>query len=144
MAKKTKGLFAAKKLMNRRRKFRFARKGTRFKRFGIYKKYDPFQGSPMASGIVIKKKNVEVKQPHSGLRKCAVVQLIKNGRTVTAFMPGEGALKFVNEHDNVIIQRIGGPMGKSAGDMPGVKYKVIKVGGQSLKQLVKGKAERKK
>ena len=98
----------------------------------------------MASGIVIRKKNVEVKQPHSGLRKCAVVQLIKNGRTVTAFMPGVGALKHIDEHDNVIIQRVGGPQKRSAGDMPGVKFKVIKVNNISLPEIIKGKKEKKK
>ena len=142
MVKKSNGLMAGKKLLKRRKQFRFKRKGSRLKSTGGWKKYDALEGAPMASAIVLKKKNVECKQPHSGLRKCAVVQLIKNGKTVTAFMPGEGALKYVDEHDNVMVQKIGGPMGKSAGDIPGVKYKVVKVQGISLHQLVKGKKEK--
>ena len=142
MGKKANGLMAAKKLLKRRKQFKFKRKGSRLKSDGTWKKYDALEGSPMASGIVLKKKNVECKQPHSGLRKCAVVQLIKNGKSVTAFMPGDGALKYVDEHDTVMVQRIGGPMGKSAGDIPGVKYKVVKVQGISLNQLVRGKKEK--
>ncbi len=144
MVKKTRGLMAAKKLEKRRTNFKFSRKGSMHKSMGTWKKYDPLEGAPMASGIVIRKKNVEIKQPHSGLRKCAVVQLIKNGKTVTAFMPGVGALKHVDEHDNVIIQRIGGPQKRSAGDMPGVKFKVIKVNNISLQEIVRGRKEKKK
>lgn len=142
MAKKPRGLMAARKLLKRRKQFKFAKKGSRLRASGLWKKYDPLEGAPMARGIVIKKKNVEVKQPHSGLRKCAVVQLIKNGRTVTAFMPGDGALKHVDEHDNVLIQRIGGPMRGSKGDMPGVKFKIVSVQNISLKELVKGRKEK--
>ncbi len=142
MSKKTNGLMAAKKLAKRRKTFRFKRKGSRLKRYGGYRKYDPLEGAPMASGIVLRKKNVECKQPHSGLRKCAVIQLTKNGRTISAFMPGDGALKYVDEHDTVMVQKIGGPMGKSAGDIPGIKFKVVKSQGISLKELIKGKKEK--
>ena len=79
MVKKANGLMSAKKLLRRRKQFLFKRKGSRLKRSGGWKKYDPLEGSPMASGIVLKKKSVECKQPHSGLRKCAVVQLIRTG-----------------------------------------------------------------
>ena len=57
-------------------------------------------------------------------------------------MPGDGALKYVDEHDNVVVQRIGGPMGKSAGDIPGVKFKIVKVQNVSLPELIKGKKEK--
>jgi small subunit ribosomal protein S12 len=142
MGKKATGLMAGKKLVKRRKQFKFKRKGSRLKKTGGWKKYDPLEGSPMAAGIVLKKKNVECKQPHSGLRKCAVVQLIKNGKSITAFMPGEGALKYVDEHDTVMVQRIGGPMGKSAGDIPGVKFKVVKTQEVSLPELIKGRKEK--
>ncbi|HEX17072.1 MAG TPA: 30S ribosomal protein S12, partial [Thermoplasmatales archaeon] len=33
-------------------------------------------------------------------------------------------------------------MGRSYGDIPGVRYKVIKVNGVSLKELIKGKIEK--
>ena len=47
------------------------------------------------------------------------VQLIKNGRQVTAFAVGDGAINFIDEHDDVEIEGIGGRLGRSMGDIPG-------------------------
>ena len=55
---------------------------------------------------------VEAKQPNSAIRKCVRVQLIKNGKQLTAFAPGDGAIGFIDEHDEVMIEGIGGPSGK--------------------------------
>jgi ribosomal protein S12 len=44
-----------------------------------------YQGSSHAKGIVLEKVGVEAKQPNSAIRKCVRVQLIKNGKKVTAF-----------------------------------------------------------
>lgn len=142
MAKKARGLFAAKKLLERRHKFRWKKKGSRIRALKLYKKYDPLEGAPMAKGIVLQKVNREAKQPHSGLKKCVVVQLIKNGKTVTAFCPWVGSQKIIEEHDQVIIERIGGPQRGAKGDIPGVKFKVSKVNGVSLKEIIKGKKEK--
>jgi len=142
VVKKTRGLFAGRKLLLRRKKFRFAKKGERSRRFKLYVKYDPLEGAPMARGIVLEKREIEVKQPHSGLRKCVRVQLIKNGRAVTAHVPFPGGIKFINEHDEVIIERAGAPQRGALGDMPGVKFRVVKVAGISLKELVKGKKQK--
>lgn len=142
VVKKARGLFAGRTLVKRRKKFQFAKKFSRSKRFKLYKKFDPLGGCPQAKGIVLQKVNREPKSPGSGLRKCAIVQIIKNGKPVTAFLPGNGALKFVDEHDEVIIERIGGPQRGAKGDLPGVKFKVVKVKGQALNQLVKGKKEK--
>jgi small subunit ribosomal protein S12 len=76
------------------------------------------------------------------LRKAVRIQLIKNGRQVTAFTPGDGAISFIDEHDEVVVEGIGGRMGRSYGDIPGVRFKVIKVNDVSLNQLVKGKIEK--
>ena len=141
--KKSRGLFAGKKMVDRRKKFRYARKGSREQAMGIWKKFDPMRGAPSARGIVLKKRAIEKKQPHSGLIKCVTVQLVKNGKVVTAFVPGDGAIKHVDEHNEVIIERIGGPQRGSKGDIPGVKFKVIKVQGVSLNELLKGKKEKK-
>ena len=46
---------------------------------------DSAQGSSHAKGIVLEKVGVEAKQPNSAIRKCVRVQLIKNGKKVTAF-----------------------------------------------------------
>jgi len=105
-------------------------------------KADPLQGAPMARGIVLEKVGVESKQPNSAIRKCVRVQLIKNGKVITAFLPGDGALNVVDEHDEVIVEGIGGSRGRSMGDIPGVRWKVIMVNGVSLKELVLGKKQK--
>ena len=86
--------------------------------------------------------DIEAKQPNSALRKCVKVQLIKNGRQVTAFAVGDGAINFIDEHDEVLVEGIGGRMGRSYGDIPGVRYKVIQVNGVSLDELVRGRKEK--
>jgi small subunit ribosomal protein S12 len=105
-------------------------------------KSDPLEGAPQARGIVIEKVGIEAKQPNSAIRKCVKIQLIKNGRQLTAFAPGDGAINFIDEHDEVVVEGIGGRMGRSKGDIPGVRYKVIKVNNVSLKELVKGRKEK--
>ena len=107
-------------------------------------KADPLEGAPMARGIVIEKVGIESKQPNSAVRKCVRVQLIKNGKQITAFLPGDGALNYVDEHDEVIVEGIGGSQGRSMGDIPGVRWKVVKVNGVPLKLLVLGKREKPK
>ena len=76
------------------------------------------------------------------MRKCCRVQLIKNGKHITAFIPGNLAQKFVDEHDEVLIERIGGKMGRSKGDIPCVRFQIIVVNDQPLHRLVSGKIEK--
>jgi small subunit ribosomal protein S12 len=76
------------------------------------------------------------------MRKCVRVQLIKNGKQVTAFAPGDGATKLIDEHDEVVIECIGGKMGRAKGDIPGVRWCVTKVNDQSLHALLHGKIEK--
>jgi len=38
---------------------------------------------------------VEAKQPNSAIRKCVRVQLIKNSKKITAFVPNDGCLNFI-------------------------------------------------
>lgn len=137
MGRKTNGLFAAKKLIQKRRKFKIRKVDPLVKA-----KYDPLENANQAKGIVLEKTQREAKQPNSALRKCAVIQLSKNGKSITAFLPGNNASKFINEHDEVLVEGIGGIQGKSKGDIPGVRWKVIQVNGQSLNALIKGKLER--
>ena len=84
----------------------------------------------------------ESKQPNSAIRKCVRVQLKKNGKTITAFLPGDGALTFIDEHDRVTVEGIGGAKGRAIGDLPGVRWRVIMVNGVSLEALLAGKAEK--
>ena len=136
MAKKSRGLRAAKKLRRRRKQFKLVNR-TKLK-----KKVDPLSGSSQAKAIVLEKIQVEAKQPCSGMRKCARVQLVKNGKQVTAFMPGDGAQKLINEDDEVIVECIGGKMGRAKGDLPCIRWQVIKVNDQSLDALLRGKLEK--
>ena len=136
------GLYAARSMKNKRKRFRW--KDRYFKRrvLKLDIKSDPLEGAPMARGIVLEKVGVESKQPNSAIRKCVRVQLIKNGRQATAFLPGDGALNHIDEHDEVTVCGIGGSRGRSMGDIPGVRYKVILVNGVSLKSLILGKIEK--
>ncbi len=130
----------ARKIKKTARKFRWSQKS--YKKRGSLRKFDPLEGSSQAKGIVVSKFPKEAKQPNSAMRKCCKVQLIKNGLAVGAFIPGNLAQKFVDEHDEVIIERIGGKQGRTKGDIPGIRYKVIKVNDQPLALLWKGKIEK--
>jgi len=136
------GLMSARKLIKERRKFRWKSAKFKMKTLDLYAKADPLEGKSQAKGIVIEKVQKEAKQPNSAMRKCCRVQLIKNSKMVTAFIPGNLAQKFVDEHDEVIIERIGGKKGRSKGDIPGVRFQVIKVNDQPLNRLVTGKIEK--
>jgi len=141
-SKSPKGEFAARKLNKRRKKFRWSNIYYKRRMEKLDIKSDPLQGAPMARGIVLEKVGVESKQPNSAIRKCVRTQLIKNGRTLTAFLPGDGALNVIDEHDEVIVEGIGGSRGGSMGDIPGVRWKVVTINGVSLKELVLGKKEK--
>ena len=136
------GLYTARKHDKNRKKIRWSDKYYKRRALRLKEKSDPLEGSPQARGIVIEKVGIEAKQPNSAIRKCVKVQLIKNGRVVTAFAPGNGAINFIDEHDEVVIEGIGGRLGRSKGDIPGVRYKVIKVNGISLQELVRGRKEK--
>lgn len=137
-----KGLFAVRNLRRKRKRFRWSDRGYVSRELRLNIKADPLKGSPQAKGIVLEKVGVEAKQPNSAIRKCVKLQLIKSGKQVTAFAPGDGAINFIDEHDEVTIERIGGRMGGSMGDIPGVRFKVIGVNGVSLNELVHGRAEK--
>jgi len=136
------GLRDAIKKIKKRKQFRWKDRQYKVKTLDLYAKSDPLKGANQAKGIVLQKVQKEAKQPNSAMRKCCRVQLTKNGKQVTAFIPGNLAQKFVDEHDEVMIERIGGKQGRSKGDIPGVRFQVIKVNDQPLQRLVKGKIEK--
>ena len=41
---------------------------------------------------------IEAKQPNSAIRKCARVQLVKNGKKIAAFVPNDGCLNYIEEN----------------------------------------------
>lgn len=136
------GMFSARKLKKNRKKFRWKEKDYRNRVLNLKKKKDPLGGSPQAKGIVLEKKNVEAKQPNSALRKCVRIQLLKNGKEITAFCPGENAIDQIDEHDEVLVEGIGGSEGGAYGDLWGVRWKVTQVNGISLKELIRGRKEK--
>jgi small subunit ribosomal protein S12 len=133
---------AGGKLRSVRKRFRWSDSKYKKRVLQLKKKSDPLEGAPSAKGIVIEKIGIEAKQPNSAIRKCVKLQLIKNGRQITAFAPGDGAINYIDEHDEVVVEGIRGRQGRSKGDIPGVRYKVSKVNGISLLELVKGRKEK--
>ena len=137
-----KGINAARQLKKARKNQLWNDRYYKKRLLHLKEKSDPLGGVHQARGIVIEKVGIEAKQPNSAIRKCVKIQLIKNGRQITAFAPGNHAIGFIDEHDEVVVEGIGGRMGRSYGDIPGVRFKVIKVNDVSLNQLVKGKIEK--
>lgn len=135
------GEFAGRKLFRARKKFRWSDIHYKRRREKMWMR-DPLEGAPQGRGIVIDKRAIEQRKPASGLLKCVRVQLIKNNIQVTAHVPGEGAIDHINEHDEVIIESLGGAQGGPKGSMVGVKYKVIVVNGVSLKEIVAGRKQK--
>jgi|TARA_Y100000310_G_scaffold270277_1_gene283978 small subunit ribosomal protein S12 len=142
MGNKSNGLNAGKKLKERRKVSRLKNKMFKGKLYGLKLKSDPLKGAAQAKAIVLSKVQLEAKQPNSAMRKCVKIQLTKNGKKITAFVPGDNASKHINEHDEIIVECIGGKMGRAKGDIPAVRWQVIKVNDQSLNALVRGKIEK--
>jgi len=136
------GLYAARRKQKIRKRMRYKSKDYVLRLKRKEEKKDLLEGAPMGRAIVLQKVGIESKQPNSAIRKCVRVQLIKNGRLVTAFLPGDGALNYVDEHDEVTIEGIHGPRSRSMGDIPGVRYKVSQVNGTPLDLLVVGKVQK--
>ncbi|CAD5224243.1 unnamed protein product [Bursaphelenchus xylophilus] len=138
---KPKGIRTARRLKKHRQEQRWHDQRYKKANLGTRWKADPFGGACMAKGIVIEKIGVEAKQPNSAIRKCVRVQLIKNSKKITAFVPKDGCLNFVEENDEVLVSGFG-RSGHAVGDIPGVRFKVVKVANTSLIALFKGKKER--
>jgi small subunit ribosomal protein S12 len=136
------GEFAARPLVRKRKKFRWKKASYKSKVLKLKRKTDPLEGAPQARGIVLEKVGIESKQPNSAIRKAVRIQLSRNGKQVTAFIPGDGGLKYIDEHDSVVVEGIGGAMGGAKGDLPGVRWRVTKVNGVSLDSLIYGRKEK--
>lgn len=135
------GEFAGRGLKKQRKKFKWKDIHYKRKQLQLWRK-DPLEGSPQGRGIVIDKRNIEQKQPSSGLIKCVRVQLLKNNIQVTAHVPGDGAIDHINEHDEVIIESIGGSQHGPKGSMWGVKFRVVAVNGVALSEILSGKKQK--
>lgn len=138
------GEFAGRNKRRKRKQGRWLSKRWKRRRLNLKEKYDPLEGAPQASGIVLEKFTLEQKQPHSGLIKCVKVQLVKNGRVVGAFPPRDKAITFIDEHDTVVIAGLGGSQRGQVGSIPGIRYKVVSVNGADVQSLRRGKKEKPK
>ena len=136
---KPRGIKAARKLRNKRRVNKWADK--HYNSMNIPSRWKKPMGSAShAKGIVTEKLAIEAKQPNSAIRKCVRVQLKKNGKKITAFVPYDGAINYINDNDEVLVSGFG-RSGHAVGDIPGVRFKVVEIKGKSLLGLYKGKHE---
>mmetsp|Transcript_27632 Transcript_27632/g.70116 ORF Transcript_27632/g.70116 Transcript_27632/m.70116 type:complete len:146 (-) Transcript_27632:178-615(-) len=140
---KPRGLQAARKLRNHRKKQKWNDKRYSRRHSLTALKANPMKGASHAKGIVVERIGIEAKQPNSAIRKCVRVQLIKNGKKIAAFVPNDGCLNFIEENDEVLISGFG-RKGHSVGDIPGVRFKVVKVAGVALIALFRRKKEKPK
>jgi len=138
------GEFAGRNIKRNRKKGRWLSKRWKRRALKLKEKYDPLEGAPQASGIVLEKITLEQKQPHSGLIKCVKVQLVKNGKVISAFPPRDKAITLIDEHDSVVVAGLGGSQRGQMGSIPGVRYKVVSVNDADLQALRHGKKEKPK
>merc|ERR1719337_82604 len=128
---KPRGIKAGRKLRVKRRlnlwadkKYKKQNSGSKWKK--------PFAEASHAAGIVVEKVCVEAKQPNSAVRKCVRVQLKKNNKRITAYVPKDGGMSFCDENDEVLIAGFG-RSGHAVGDLPGVRFKLVKVANTGIR-----------
>lgn len=138
------GEFAARKLVRQRKHQRMLKKTLKRRKLRLKQKYDAMGTVPRAKGLVLQKIIVEQKQPNSGQIKGVRVQLVKNGKIVSAFSPGDSTINHIDEHDEVTIEGLGGSQRGQMGAIPGWKYKVVEVNGANLWLVRCGKKEKPK
>eukprot|EP00703_Trepomonas_sp_PC1_P000249 JAP96357.1 Ribosomal protein S23 [Trepomonas sp. PC1] len=138
---RTAGIKAARKLKNSYRINRWADKIYKKKHFLASIKANPLQGACQAAGIVTQKVGVSAKQPNSAVRKACRVQLTKNGKKVTAFVPKDGMINLIDNNDQVLVQSMG-RKGRTVGDIPSCRFIVIKVSNIGLYAIFDGKKEK--
>lgn len=136
------GEYSGRKLKSHRKKMRWKKSRYKYRVLKWAKTKDPLEGAPQATGIVLDKRMVEQKQPHSGLIKCVRVRLLKNGKEVTAHAPRNKAIEHINEHDQVTLEGIGGSQGGPVGSIWGVKWRVFKVNDISLEEIRRGRKQK--
>jgi len=120
--RKTRGINSGNRILKARKIHRRAEIGHR-KRIFHFIYNQPFAGAPHAKGVALEKIGIEAKQPNSAIRKCIRVQLFKNCKKITAFVPRDGCLNYIDTNDQVLVSGFG-KKGKSKGDIPGVRFKV--------------------
>lgn len=97
------------------------------------------RGHPRLRGLVLAKHRQSQRQPSSGVIKGVRIRLFKNGKTILAHVPGDRADTFIAQYDQVIVEGIGGSLGRAKGTIPKFGFSVTMVNGMSLHQLRLGK-----
>jgi small subunit ribosomal protein S12 len=136
------GMFSGREMKKRSKRNKWQKTKFKVRMLHLKEKKDPLEGAPQARGIVLAKRAIEQKQPHSGLIKVVRVQLLKNKKEITAFSPKSGSINFINEHDEVLVEGLGGSQGGPIGSQHGMRWKVIKVNNIPLEMLRRGKAKK--
>jgi small subunit ribosomal protein S23e len=76
------------------------------------------------------------------IRRCgSQAQKLSNADLTISTVPNDGCLNFIDENDEVLLAGFG-RKGKAKGDIPGVRFKVVKVSGVGLLALWKEKKEK--
>lgn len=75
------------------------------------------------------------------VNKCNVMNGMADRCDCNNIVPNDGCLNFVDENDEVLLAGFG-RKGKAKGDIPGVRFKVVKVSGVGLLALWKEKKEK--
>lgn len=132
---------AARKLKQSYIHNRWADKRYKTMHFLASLKANALQGACQAAGIVTAKIGVSAKQPNSAVRKAVRVQLTKNGKKVTAFVPRDGMINVIDNNDQVLVQSLG-RRGRTVGDIPGCRFIVVKVSNIGLYAIFSGKKEK--
>ncbi|NWI21032.1 RS23 protein, partial [Crypturellus soui] len=127
-------LRTAHKLRSHRRDQKWHDKQYKKAHLGTALKANPFGGALHAKGIVLEKVFCLADLP-------VYCHDSKNGKKKIAFVPNDGCLNFIEENDEVLVAGFG-RKGHAVGDIPGVRFKVVKVANVSLLALYKGKKER--
>lgn len=125
-----KGLYAARKTASNRKKHH---------RVPRVRYNARARGHPRLRGLVLSKTKEPQRQPSSGLIKGVRIRLFKNGKTVLAHIPGDRAENFIAQYDQVVVEGIGGSLGRAKGTIPKFGFSVIMVNGMSLHELRLGK-----
>ncbi|KAH7947940.1 hypothetical protein HPB52_017161 [Rhipicephalus sanguineus] len=158
---KPRGLRTARKHRSHRRDQRWHDKDYKKAHLGTRWKANPFGGASHAKGIVLEKVGVEAKQPNSAIRNLGRRQVagagaplrlvVDSGSGTNASLACGLAVKLIlylmrkdreaMENDEVLVAGFG-RKGHAVGDIPGVRFKVVKVANVSLLALYKEKKER--
>uniref|UniRef100_A0A1I8FM22 Small ribosomal subunit protein uS12 n=1 Tax=Macrostomum lignano TaxID=282301 RepID=A0A1I8FM22_9PLAT len=97
---------SARKVRNNRREQRWADKDYYKKsHLGTRWKANPFGGASHAKGIVVEK--IGAKQPTVPSAKCVSSSTNQDGKKITAFVPNDGCLNFIEENDEVLVSGFG-------------------------------------